>query len=300
MNLDFEKLLKTVPLLRINSITDNEVYGLMEKYNVSWSIKVKAVYRMLKQAFENWELDSSKTIIESSSWNTWVALAYLSNLFWYKLQIILPTTTADSKKRLIKEYWWEIIEVVSINPDSCIKKRNEIFSTNPDKYYMLDQYSNYANMMAHYELTWPYIHEKLWKIDFLVVWLGTTWTIIGTAKYLKEVNPNIKIIAINSSTRIEWLRNHRMSKITIPFYEEYKHLIDYTYEFGNEDWTLIWVKKLAEEGIYGWYSTWANYFWTMKFLQWKKWLRWVFIAPDWLENYLDTLWTELFQQKNWD
>jgi len=295
MNLDFEKLLKTVPLLRVNSITDNEVYGLMEKYNISWSIKVKAVYRMLKDAINSWKLNSNKTIIESSSGNTWVALAYLSNLFWYKLQIILPTTTADSKKRLIKEYGWELIEVESFNPDSCINKRNEIFASNPDKYYMLDQYSNYANMQAHYELTWPYIHEKLWKIDFLVVWLGTTGTIIGTAKYLKEVNPDIKIIAINPSTRIEWLRNHRVSKIIIPFYEEYKHLIDYTYEFGNEDWALIWMKRLAQEGIYGWYSTWANFFWAMKFLEWKKWLKWVFIAPDGIENYLYNLWTEVFK-----
>lgn len=297
MNLDFEKLLKTVPLLRVNSITDNEIYGLMEKYNVSGSIKVKAVYWMLKKAFETGELDSSKTIIESSSGNTGVALAYLSNLFWYKLQIILPTTTAESKKRLIKEYGWEVIEVVSINPDSCIKKRNEIFASNPEKYFMLDQYSNYANMMAHYELTWPHIHEKLGKIDFIVIGLGTTGTIIGTAKYLKEVNPEIKVIAINPSTRIEWLRNHRVSKITIPFYEEYKYLIDEIYEFGNEDWALIWVKKLAQEGIYGGYSTWANFFWAMKFLEWKKWLKWVFIAPDGIENYLDTLGVEIFANK---
>jgi cysteine synthase B len=104
MKLDIEKLLMEVPITRINHIQDNEVYALLEKFNMCGSIKVKTVYWILKRAMERNELDKSKIVLEASSGNTAIALAYLSNLFDLKVQLVIPENTASCKKKLIKSY----------------------------------------------------------------------------------------------------------------------------------------------------------------------------------------------------
>jgi cysteine synthase len=112
-------------------------------------------------------------LLEASSGNTAIALAYLGSLFAMHVQIILPKTTAHCKRRLIQSYGAEIIEIDGTT-DVGIRLRDEMYAKNPEKYFLPDQFSNYANMRAHYHLTGPYIAEKLGKIDFFVAGLGTS------------------------------------------------------------------------------------------------------------------------------
>ncbi|MDD3302657.1 MAG: pyridoxal-phosphate dependent enzyme, partial [Candidatus Gracilibacteria bacterium] len=134
MNLNIEKLLMEVPITKINHIENNEVFALLEKFNMCGSIKVKTVYWIIKKAIERKELDKNKTILEASSGNTAISLAYLANLFDLKVLLIVPDNTAPCKKKLIKSYGAELIEVPGAT-DDAIDYRNKLHKENPGKYF---------------------------------------------------------------------------------------------------------------------------------------------------------------------
>jgi cysteine synthase B len=110
-----------------------------------------------------------------------------------KTKIILPKTTSITKKKLIESYGAEVIEIDGTT-DMGIKLRDKMGKEHPEKYFLPDQFGNYANFRAHYHLTGPYILDKLGKIDFFVAGLGTSGTLLGAGTYLKEYLPDIKII----------------------------------------------------------------------------------------------------------
>jgi len=288
MNLNIEKLLMEVPITKINHIENNEVFALLEKFNMCWNIKVKTVYWIIKKAIERKELDKNKTILEASSGNTAISLAYLANLFDLKVLLVVPDNTAPCKKKLIKSYWAELIEVPWAT-DDAIDYRNKLHNENPWKYFLPNQFDNYDNLDAHYNLTWPHIDKKIWKLDFFVAWLWTTWTLLWTAKYLKEKNPNIKIIGINPLNKIEWIKNYNIIRNIWQFYKDYKYLIDYVIDVNYEDDAIPWVNDYIWEWYFNWISSWAILSWTKKYLDWKTWLRWAIIAPDWWDYYFAEL-----------
>lgn len=288
MKLDIEKLLIEVPITKINHIKDNEVYTLLEKFNMCWSVKVKTVYWIIKKAIEEKKLDKAKIILEASSWNTAISLAYLSNLFELKVQLVIPENTASCKKKLIKSYWAELIEVTWAT-DDAIDYRNKLYNENPSLYFLPDQFGNIDNLNAHYNLTWPHIERKLGEIDFFVAWLWTAWTLLWTAKYLKEKYPKIKIIWINPLDKIEWIKNYNNIRNIWQFYKDYKYLIDEIIDVNFEQDAIPWVNDYIWEWYFNWISSWAILSWTKKFLNWKKWLKWVIIAPDWWDYYFAEL-----------
>ena len=288
MKLDIEWLLKTVPIIHINGIEDNTVHALLEKYNIVGSVKIKTVYRILKDAFEKWLLNTSKTILEASSGNTAIALAYLGNLFGNKVEIIIPRSISPCKKKLIAAYGASIIEIDGTT-DIGIKLRDRMHAENPGKYFLPDQFSNYANFWAHYHLTWPYILEKLGKIDFFVAGLWTSGTLLGAGKYLKEHLPDMKLIAINPLDRIEGLRNFKTTDIVIPFFEEHKWLIDEIIDVSFDPCVVHGVQAYLREWYFVGISSWAILSGTQKYLHTKSWLRGVIMAPDGGDFYLDTL-----------
>lgn len=288
MKLEIEKLLMEVPITKINHISDNDVYALLEKFNMCGSIKVKPVYWILKKAIESWELDKSKIALEASSWNTAISLAYLANLFDLRVQIIVPESTASCKKKLIKSYWAELIELPGVT-DDCIEYRDKIYRENPWKYFLTDQFNNINNLEAHYNLTWPHIDKKIWKIDFFVAWMWTTWTLLWTAKYLKEKYPDTKIIAINPLNKVEWIKNYKIVRNIWKFYTDYKYLIDEVIDVTFEDDAISWINEYIWEWYFNGISSWAILSGTKKYLEWKKWLKWVIIAPDGGDYYFSEI-----------
>lgn len=282
-----EKLISTVPIIKMNSIKNNDVKILMEKFNVTGSVKVKTVYRILKRAIEQKNLTVWQTVLEASSGNTAISLAYFAQIFDLKVEIILPKSTASCKKKLISSYWANIIEIDGIT-DDCIAHRDEIYKSNPEKYFLPNQFTNYANFYAHHFLTWPYIYHQIQDIDVRCAGLWTSGTLLGTANFLKEKNPNIKVIAINPIQKIEWLRNFKSVHIEIPFYNKNKWLIDEIIDVDfNEaiDWVDFYLKEWYFNGI----SSWAIISWIKKYLKWKKWLNVVSIAPDGWDYYFESL-----------
>jgi len=288
MKIDIQWLISTVPIVQLKNIENNEVYSLLEKYNIVGSVKVKTVYWILKDAYEKWLLKSDEIVLEASSWNTAIALAYLGNILKLKVHIILPKTTSPSKKKLITSYGAEIIEIDGTT-DIGIKLRDQMDKDTPWKYFLPDQFKNYANFNAHYNLTWPYILQKLWKIDFFVAGLWTSGTLLWAGKYLKEHFPEMKIIWINPLNKIEWLRNFKATDVVIPFYEEHKWIIDEIIDVTFEGGVIQGVKSYLLEWYFVGISSWAILSGAQKYLKNKTGLRWVIIAPDGGDFYLDTL-----------
>ncbi|MEF2175540.1 MAG: pyridoxal-phosphate dependent enzyme [Candidatus Absconditabacteria bacterium] len=288
MKLETEKLIINVPIVKLSNIGDNEVYVLLEKFNICGSIKVKTVYRILKQAIQEGKLKQGNTILEASSGNTAIALAYLGKCFGFPVKIVLPRSTAPCKIRLIESYGAEIVKVKGIT-DDCITVRDEIYKENPSKYFLPDQFSNYSNIDAHYNLTGPYIYDNINNLDFCVIGLGTSGTIIGTGKYLKEKNPNIKIIGINPIEKVEGLRNFKTTKMKIPFYEEYKDLIDEIIDVDFDNDSVEGIKYMLEEGYFVGISSGAIFSGLVKYLQGKSGLKGLFIAPDGGDFYIERI-----------
>ncbi len=290
MKHNISKLLSNIPLVPI-TYNGHIIYLLLEKYNLLWNVKMIPVYWMLHRAIEKGILDQNKIVLEASSGNTAISLAYWSKILDLKVLIVLPSSTATCKKKIIKSYGVDIVEV-AWNTEDAIKKRDEIFSSNPWKYWIPDQFSNWDNFESHYLFTAQNILDFLdgQKLDFFVAGLGTSGTLLGAGKKLKEIYSNIEIVAVNPEDRIEWLRNFRKTALSIPFYEKYKNLITHFIDI-KFDQAIQGVKYLLEYGYFVWISSGANFYGTMKYLnsaETKDKKVGVVVCPDGGDMYLDS------------
>ncbi len=283
-----EALLQTVPIAQIRQIKDNKVYTVLEKFNLCGSIKVKPVYWMLKKALERGRLSEGQEILEASSGNTAIALSYMGAIFGYPVTLIVPTETGSCKKKLMRSYGARLIEVDGVT-DDCIDLRSSMVESSPDKYFVPDQFNNQDNMEAHYNLTAPYIVEKLGEIDFFIAGLGTTGTLLGTGKYLKEHFPDVKIIGINPLDRIEGIKNYNAVRNIGKFYKDYNYLIDEIINVRFDDDVTNGLNDYLSEGYLTGISSGAILSGAKKYLRDKSGLVGVVIAPDGGDYYFSEI-----------
>jgi len=193
------------PLIKLNSITKNlpcTVLAKVEYFNPGNSIKDRMALKMLEVAEQEGKIKPGGTIIEGTSGNTGMGLALAACVKGYKC--IFTTTDKQSKEKadILKAVGAEVIvcptNVEPEDPRSYYSVSKRLATEVPNSWYV-NQYDNLANRLAHYEQTGPEIWEQTeGKVTHLVVATGTGGTIVGTGKYLKEKNPNIKIWAIDS------------------------------------------------------------------------------------------------------
>jgi len=193
------------PLIRLNKITKSlpcTVLAKVEYFNPGNSIKDRMALKMLEVAEQEGKIKPGGTIIEGTSGNTGMGLALAACVKGYKC--IFTTTDKQSKEKadILKAVGAEVIvcptNVEPEDPRSYYSVSKRLATEVPNSWYV-NQYDNLANRLAHYEQTGPEIWEQTdGKITHLVVATGTGGTIVGTGKYLKEKNPNIKVWAIDS------------------------------------------------------------------------------------------------------
>jgi cysteine synthase B len=283
-----EQLLQTVPIARIRQIEENTVYTILEKFNMCGSIKVKPVYWMLKKALERGQLSEGKEILEASSGNTAIALSYMGGIFGFPVSLVIPVETGSCKKKLMRSYGSELIEVNGTT-DDCIDLRNSMAQSEPNKYFVPDQFNNKDNMDAHYHLTAPYLIQKLGKIDFFIAGLGTVGTLLGTGKYLKERFPDTKIIGINPLDRIEGIKNYNNVRNVGQFYQDYKYLIDEVINVTFNEDVISGVNAYLTEGYFTGVSSGAILSGAKKYLEGKSGLTGVIVAPDGGDYYFSEI-----------
>jgi cysteine synthase B len=208
------------PLICLDNLVEGvsekvKIYAKLESYNPGGSVKDRAAYQMIRDAEDSGELTKDKIIIDSTSGNTGAKIIYSS-----------PFEGSDG----------------------AIKGAKEIYNKNPDRYYMPDQYSNPSNWKAHYLTTGPEIIEQTkGRVTHFVAGLGTTGTITGTGKSLKEYNQEIKVIAIEPDDAMHGIEGlkHMESSLIPAIYD--RGIPDETL-YINTDEAYDMVKRITMAG----------------------------------------------------
>ena len=189
-------------MVRLNKVTqgvDATIYGKVEYFNPSGSLKDRILWRMVEAAEERGELKPGMTLIEGTTGNTGIATACVGAVKGYKVVIVMPEGMSDERKKTIRAYGAELVftEGAESDVDIVLDKVEEIKAKNPGKMWEVGQFSNVDNVKAHYITTGPEIWEQTeGKVDAFVASQGTAGTVSGVGKYLKEKNPNVMIFAV--------------------------------------------------------------------------------------------------------
>lgn len=209
------------PLIELKNLNGNNkvrIFGKFEGSNPGGSVKDRPALYMIEKAEETGELTRDKTIVEPTSGNTGIALAMIGAAKGYKVKLFMPECVS-SERRAILTALNASVELTSAAQatDGAIRKAHEYVDANADECYMPNQFDNKFNWLSHYETTGPEIYEQTGgEIDVFVAGLGTSGTLIGTGRYLKEKSPSIKIVAVEPYEKhnIQGLKN--MSESIVP------------------------------------------------------------------------------------
>lgn len=193
------------PLVPLESLTKDRVkyFAKLEGHNPFGSVKDRAALWMIKDAEERGILKKNQSIIiEPTSGNTGIALAGIAKLLGYGIEIVIPEKASNETKKIIESLGAKLYETsddlcpkVGSGTDQSIALATSIASSRPETYYSPNQYANEANFMGHYKGTGPEIWEQTQgKVTHFFTGVGTGGTITGIGTYLKEKNPQIKII----------------------------------------------------------------------------------------------------------
>ena len=188
-----------VRLQRLASHTQAIVLAKLEGNNPAGSVKDRPAYNMIMQAEKRGQIKPGDTLIEATSGNTGIALAMVAAMRGYKMQLIMPNNMSQERKDAMRAYGAELIEVTKEQGmegarDLALQMQAE------GKGLVLNQFGNPDNVEAHYLTTGPEIWQQTGgKITHFVSSMGTTGTIMGVSKYLKEMNPDIQIVGLQPS-----------------------------------------------------------------------------------------------------
>lgn len=190
------------PLLKLSSFRKwipekVSIYAKAEFKNPGGSVKDRPAKKMILEAIKSGELTKNKTILDSSSGNTGIGYAMIASALGYKCELVMPEN-ASEKKRIIESFGAKVIFTDPLeSSDGAILEAHRRYKENPKKYFMPDQYNNPNNWKAHYETT----AEEIWKqtegkLTHFVAGIGTSGTLMGTGRRLRELNPKIEIVAV--------------------------------------------------------------------------------------------------------
>lgn len=279
-NFCYESILDAIgrtPIVKLGNISKGlkaTIYAKLEFMNPGGSIKDRIAKYMIEKAEREGRIKPGDTIIENSSGNTAMGLAIVCRQKGYKLKIVIRDTTSKEKIKMLEVLGVEVIKVDASlppeHPESYNNYAQNLAKKDPSIYY-IDQHNNLDNNEAHYMTTGPEIWEQMeGKIDYLIGAIGTGGTITGAGKFLKEKNPNIKIIGIDpvGSVFYEYFKNKRLVKpgkyLIEGMGDEFLiktaqlEILDDMYQIEDKK-AFGWTKKLAyEEGIIAGGSSGAN------------------------------------------
>jgi cysteine synthase B len=184
-----------VGLPRLSPSVDVRLWAKMEQYEPTGSIKDRAAFFMVQAAEADGRLTPGCTILEPTSGNTGISLAMVAKLRGYDLICVMPENTSTERRQLLEMYGASIVTTPAAGgSNAAVAHAKQMAAEHPD-YVFLYQYGNPANARAHYETTGPEILEDLPTITHFVAGLGTTGTLMGTGRFLKEQVPGIRIVA---------------------------------------------------------------------------------------------------------
>jgi cysteine synthase B len=291
-------LIGDTPLVAIRKLSEGlpasvRIFAKLEGCNPGGSVKDRAALRMVQEGIHTGKLRAGKTILDSSSGNTGIALAMIGRVLGYPVELVIPENVSRERKQIIHAYGAKIIYSDPLEgSDGAIRLCRKILQENPDRYFKPDQYFNPMNPQAHYETTGPEIYRQTrGTITHFISGIGTSGTLMGTGRYLKERNPSIQIIAVEPDDALHGLEGlkHMASSIVPGIYHEEE--LDEKISVSTEDAYAMVYRLSQEEGILVGQSSGAAMFSTLKLARKLREATLVTIFPDFGDKYLSTnLW----------
>ncbi len=205
-------LIGNTPLVDVSNLSPNprvRLLAKLENQNPFGSVKDRIAKSMIEQAEKNGKLLPGQRIMEPSSGNTGIALAAIAQIKGYPITILMPDNVSIERRQMLAVFGAEIIVTPGAEGSNGAVKRAEAMALQNPDWCFLHQYENESNPIAHYETTGPEIWRDCPEVTHFVAGLGTTGTLMGVGKYLKEKNKDVKIIAVEPpiGERVEGLRN---------------------------------------------------------------------------------------------
>jgi cysteine synthase B len=254
------------PLLRLERIGKSapsvEIYAKLEFANPGGSVKDRPALRMMLDAIQDGRLASGKTLIDSTSGNTGVAYALFGAALGYPVELVMPSNVTKARKDIVQAFGAKIIYSDPMEgSDGAIRLVHKLVEESGDRYFYPNQYANPSNPKAHYLGTGREILDALGdRITHFVTGLGTTGTMMGTSRRLKEHTRPIRCIAVQPNDALHGLEGlkHLPSSIVPGIYDD--AVPHETMWIGTEDGWNMADRLAREEGLHVGHSSGANVF----------------------------------------
>ena len=201
------------PMLRIRDLTESGVvlYAKLEMFNPGGSVKDRPALQMILDGEDSGDLIKGKVILDSTSGNTGIAYAWIGAVKGYQVELVMPASASQERLAIVKSFGARVVLTdASESSDGAILEAKRIFEDQPGSYFKPDQYNNPSNPKAHYLHTAPEIWDQTGgRITHMISSIGTSGTLMGTGKRLKELNPDVRLIEVEPPAfhGIEGLKN---------------------------------------------------------------------------------------------
>jgi len=242
-------LIGNTPLVEIKRLNPNpnvKIYGKLEGNNPGGSVKDRAALNMIKSALERGDIKPGSKLIEATSGNTGIALSMIACLFGLEIELALPSNSTKERTLAMEAFGAKVTLLDGI--EAC-RDYAESKAAN-EGYYILNQFANHDNYMAHYKTTGPEIwRDTDHKITHFVSAMGTTGTIMGCSKFLKEVNPDIQIVGCQPTEDSSIPGIRRWPEAYLPKIFDPKK-VDRIMDISEVDAVAMTRKLAREEGVF--------------------------------------------------
>lgn len=243
------------PLLRFVNITKDldrvEIYAKAEWFNPGGSVKDRAALRMIEEGERSGALTQDKILLDATLGNTGIAYALIGAVKGYRVELVVPRNTSRERKRILQAFGANVIYTDPlVGLDGAIREARQRYEANPEKYFMPDQYNNPANWQAHYDTTGPEIIQQTGgRITHFIAGVGTSGTLMGTGRRLREHNPKIQIIAVHPSEELHGIEGlkHMVTAIAPSIWDE--SFPNLKIHVGTEDAYAMARRLAREEGV---------------------------------------------------
>ncbi|MEJ2695776.1 MAG: cysteine synthase A [Candidatus Sulfobium sp.] len=280
------------PLVKLEAVNRNPavtVFAKLEGNNPGGSVKDRIAFYMVKDAEESGRLKRGDAILEATSGNTGIGLAMVGAAKGYRVRLVMPECVSLERRKVLEAFGAEVV----LSPgkegtDGAIKLAHRMMEESPEGYFMPNQFDNPANIKAHYETTGREVIEQTGgDMDVFVAGMGTTGTLMGAGRRIKEFDRKIRIVGVEPilGHRVQGLKNMKES-IVPGIYDQ--SALDEKINVNDDDAFETTRMLAVKEGIFAGMSSGAALFGALKIAGQMKKGRIVVILPDRGDRYLST------------
>jgi len=242
-------LIGNTPVVKIQKLNPNlrvTLYAKLEGFNPGGSVKDRICKYMIEKAEESGELTKAKTILEPTSGNTGIGLAMIGAVKGYRVKILMPETMSVERRKILQSYGAEIILTPGdLGMNGAIEEAQKYAGDRG--YFLPNQFANPNNVLAHYETTGQEILEQIGHVSIFVTGIGTTGTLMGAGRRLREADPAVKIVGVEpfQKSKIQGLRN--LLDFVPPIFDV--NMMDEKVNVSDDEAFSLARRLIREEGI---------------------------------------------------